>query len=60
MAGHATTINAVPAAEGRQQGTYSSTGIGSYWSEVEHGGHFAAMESPQLYVQDVRKWVAAL
>ena len=29
MASHATTINAVPASEGRQQGMYSSTGIGS-------------------------------
>ena len=29
MASHATTINAVPASEGRQQGMYSSTGRGS-------------------------------
>ncbi len=29
MASHATTNNAVPASEGRQQGMYSSTGIGS-------------------------------
>ena len=27
MASHATTINAVPASEGRQQGMYSSTGV---------------------------------
>ena len=29
MASHATTINAVPASDGRQQGMYSSTEIGS-------------------------------
>jgi len=29
VASHATTINAVPASEGRQQGMYSSTGTGS-------------------------------
>ena len=29
MASHATTSNAVPASEGRQQGAYASTGIGA-------------------------------
>jgi hypothetical protein len=29
VASHATTINAVPASEGRQQGMYSSAGVGS-------------------------------
>ena len=27
-----------------------------YWSEFEHGGHFAAMEQPDLLVDDVRKF----
>jgi len=26
------------------------------WSEFEHGGHFAAMEVPDLMVQDLRKF----
>jgi pimeloyl-ACP methyl ester carboxylesterase len=25
-----------------------------HWSEFDHGGHFAAMEAPDLLVQDVR------
>jgi hypothetical protein len=33
VASHATTINAVPASEGRQQGMYSSTGIGSKYGD---------------------------
>lgn len=28
----------------------------SYWSEQSHGGHFAAMEAPDLFVDDVRTW----
>ncbi|WP_433288252.1 epoxide hydrolase family protein [Pseudonocardia sp. CA-142604] len=31
-----------------------------YWADVAHGGHFAAMEAPELYVQDMRRWAAAL
>jgi pimeloyl-ACP methyl ester carboxylesterase len=31
-----------------------------YWADVPHGGHFAAMEAPELYVQDMRNWAAAL
>lgn len=31
MASHATTSNTVPASEGRLQGAYSSTGIGSWY-----------------------------
>ncbi len=31
-----------------------------YWSDVPHGGHFAAMEVPGLYVQDMRNWATAL
>lgn len=31
-----------------------------YWSEISHGGHFAAMEVPELYARDVRNWAAAL
>jgi pimeloyl-ACP methyl ester carboxylesterase len=25
-----------------------------YWNEVERGGHFAAFEQPELFVQEVR------
>jgi len=28
----------------------------TYWSEPPRGGHFAAMEQPDLYVEDVRAW----
>jgi pimeloyl-ACP methyl ester carboxylesterase len=31
----------------------------TYWSEVPQGGHFASMEVPQLYAQDLRNWAAA-
>ena len=26
----------------------------TYWSEMPRGGHFAAMEQPELFVDDVR------
>ena len=26
------------------------------WTEMPHGGHFAAMEAPDLFVDDVRAW----
>jgi pimeloyl-ACP methyl ester carboxylesterase len=26
------------------------------WSEMPRGGHFAAMECPDLFVEDVRAW----
>ncbi len=26
------------------------------WAEMEHGGHFAAMEQPQLFVEDLREF----
>ena len=25
-----------------------------YWQEVERGGHFAALEQPELFVREVR------
>ncbi|MEL7109338.1 MAG: epoxide hydrolase family protein [Pseudomonadota bacterium] len=28
----------------------------THWSEMERGGHFAAMEAPDLFVEDVRRW----
>jgi pimeloyl-ACP methyl ester carboxylesterase len=31
-----------------------------HWSEFERGGHFAAMEAPDLFVADVRAFFAAL
>ena len=30
------------------------------WTEMPRGGHFAAMEEPQLFVEDVRKFVRDL
>lgn len=30
----------------------------NYWSDMAHGGHFAAMEVPELFVADIRKWTA--
>ena len=30
------------------------------WSEMPRGGHFAAFEQPELYVDDVRKFFATL
>jgi pimeloyl-ACP methyl ester carboxylesterase len=26
------------------------------WTEMPHGGHFAAMEEPELLAQDIRAW----
>ena len=31
-----------------------------YWSDMPRGGHFAAMEVPDLYVEDLRRWARAL
>jgi epoxide hydrolase len=31
-----------------------------HWTEFEHGGHFAALEAPAFFVDDVRKFFAAL
>ena len=31
-----------------------------HWSEFEHGGHFAAMEQPELLADDVKKFFAGL
>ena len=31
----------------------------THWSDMSHGGHFAAMEAPDLFVQDVRAWARA-
>ena len=31
-----------------------------HWSEFERGGHFAAMEAPDLFVGDVRSFFASL
>jgi pimeloyl-ACP methyl ester carboxylesterase len=30
------------------------------WTDQENGGHFAAMEQPDLFVADVRAWAAAV
>jgi epoxide hydrolase len=31
-----------------------------HWSEFDRGGHFAAMEQPDLFVQDLRTFAHAL
>ena len=31
-----------------------------HWSEFDRGGHFAAMEEPELFVEDVRKFFRGL
>lgn len=31
----------------------------THWSEMTHGGHFAAMETPDLYVAEIRAWARA-
>jgi hypothetical protein len=31
-----------------------------YWAEIPRGGHFASMELPELYVQDMRNCAKAL
>ncbi|MEM9668875.1 MAG: epoxide hydrolase family protein [Pseudomonadota bacterium] len=28
----------------------------THWAKMEHGGHFAAMEVPELFVAEVRSW----
>jgi hypothetical protein len=28
----------------------------THWSEMPRGGHFAAMEQPALFVEDVRRF----
>ena len=32
----------------------------SHWSEFDRGGHFAAMEQPELFVKDVRAFVRSV
>ena len=32
----------------------------THWSEIARGGHFAAMEQPALYVDEIRNWARAL
>jgi pimeloyl-ACP methyl ester carboxylesterase len=31
-----------------------------HWSELERGGHFLAMEAPDLYAADVRAFFASV
>ena len=26
-----------------------------YWNELEQGGHFAALEQPEIFIEEVRK-----
>ena len=28
-----------------------------YWNELDKGGHFAAFEQPELFVEEIRKWL---
>ncbi len=32
----------------------------TYWQDMPRGGHFAAMEEPQLYTEDVRNWARSV
>jgi pimeloyl-ACP methyl ester carboxylesterase len=32
----------------------------THWTELDRGGHFAAMEEPDLLVEDVRKFACSL
>lgn len=32
----------------------------THWSDMAHGGHFAAMEVPDLFIEEVRKWARAV
>lgn len=32
----------------------------THWSDMDRGGHFAAMEVPDLFVQDIRQWARGL
>jgi len=32
----------------------------THWSDMDRGGHFAAMEVPDLFVQDIRQWARSL
>jgi len=32
----------------------------THWSEIERGGHFAALEEPELWLDDVRAFVRTL
>ena len=29
-----------------------------YWNELDRGGHFAALEQPDLFVSEIKKWLA--
>jgi microsomal epoxide hydrolase len=31
-----------------------------HWAEMDEGGHFAAMEVPELFVGDLREWLRAV
>ncbi|RYD38882.1 MAG: epoxide hydrolase, partial [Sphingomonadales bacterium] len=31
-----------------------------YWNELDHGGHFAAWEQPELFAADVRAALAQM
>ncbi len=32
----------------------------TYWNEQDKGGHFAAFEQPDMFVEDIRAWAASL
>jgi pimeloyl-ACP methyl ester carboxylesterase len=31
-----------------------------YWNEVDRGGHFAAFEQPEIFVEEMRNWLRAV
>ena len=32
----------------------------TYWADMPRGGHFAAMEQPELFVEDLRRFFASV
>ena len=31
-----------------------------YWNELDKGGHFAALEQPEIFIGELRAWLGAL
>ncbi len=31
-----------------------------YWNDLDHGGHFAAFEQPELFIQEMRNWLKTI
>lgn len=46
-----------PVREWMEAGDYKNI---QYWSELPKGGHFAAFEQPQIYLDDIRTWARSV